>query len=226
MVNQIALTFIFLVAFIMLLTFTELTYRRLGLKGEITRKFAHFTATLSTITFPYLFTDHWYVLVLAVFFFALLFFSRHGTQLKSIHDIDRKSVGSYMLPAAIYLTFLIYLKTGAHEKLLFVLPIMVLAICDPVAGILGLNFQDYNHRIIIFGRTLKKTYLGSGSFLVSSFIISIFALYFNRMIFDLKTFWLALGIAVVSTLAELFSWRGTDNLFIPISVLIMLLLFL
>ncbi len=226
MVNQIALTFIFLVALILLLTFTELIYRRLGLKGEITRKFAHFTATLSTVTFPYLFSDHWYVLVLAIFFFLLLFVSRHGSQLRSIHDIDRKSVGSYMLPAAIYLTFLIYIKTGAHEKLLFILPMLVLAISDPVAGMLGLNFQDYNHRIKIFGKELKKTFLGSGSFLLSSFIISIFALYFNRMVFDLKTFWLALGIAVVSTLAEMFSWRGTDNLFIPLSVLLMLLLFL
>lgn len=226
MVNQIALTLIFLIAFILLLTFTELTYRRLGLKGEITRKFAHFAATLSTITFPYLFTDHWYVLILAIFFFLLLFISRHGTQLKSIHDIDRKSVGSYMLPAAIYLTFLIYIKTGEDEKLFFILPMLVLAICDPVAGILGLNFQNHNHRINVFGTKLKKTYLGSGSFLISSFIISIFALYFNRMIFDLKTFWLALGIAVLSTMAEMFSWRGTDNLFIPLSVLLMLLLFL
>jgi dolichol kinase len=46
------------------------------------------------------------------------------------------------------------------------------------------------------------------------------------MDFDLKTFWLALGIAVVSTLVELFSWRGTDNLLVPMSVLVMLLLFL
>ncbi|MDD4424694.1 MAG: phosphatidate cytidylyltransferase, partial [Mariniphaga sp.] len=66
----------------------------------------------------------------------------------------------------------------------------------------------------------------SGSFFVSGFIISIIALYFNRMIFDLKTFWLSLGIAVVSSLAELISWRGTDNLFIPISVLLVLIYFL
>jgi dolichol kinase len=46
------------------------------------------------------------------------------------------------------------------------------------------------------------------------------------MSFDLKTFWLAMGIAVVSTLVELFSWRGSDNLFIPMSVLLMLLIFL
>lgn len=224
MVNQIVLTFIFLIAIVSLLIFNELSYRRLGLSGEVTRKSAHFTATLSTVTFPYLFTDHWYVLVLSLFFFVLLYISRHGTQLKSIHDIARKSVGSYMLPLAIYLTFLISYKL--ENRFYFILPILILAICDPIAGILGLNMQKYNHQIVLFGHKLQKTTIGSGSFLISSFIISIIALYFNRMVFDLKTFWLALGIAVVSTLSEMFSYRGTDNLFIPLSVLLMLILFL
>ncbi|MBW6479416.1 MAG: hypothetical protein K0B37_08315 [Bacteroidales bacterium] len=224
MINQIALTFIFLVAITLLLVFTEMIYRRLEIKGEITRKFAHFTATLSTITFPYLFEDHWYVLFLAIVFFLILYISRNGVQLKSIHDIKRISIGSYLLPVSIYLTFLISLKL--EEKLLFILPILILAICDPMAGILGLEVHKYNHKIRIFGWKLKKTWLGSGSFLVSSFMISIIALYFNRMVLDVKTFWLALGIAVIATLAELISWRGSDNLFIPMSVLIVLVLFL
>jgi dolichol kinase len=222
--NQIALTFIFLIAITFLLIFNELVYRRLGLKGEITRKFAHFTATLSTITFPYLFNDHWYVLVLASIFFIVLFISRHGTQLKSIHDIDRKSAGSYLLPLSIYLTFLISIKLD--NKFFYILPILILAICDPMAGILGINLKNYNHKIQVLGYKTRKTWLGSGSFLMSSFIISLIALYFYRMVFDLKTFWLALGIAVVGTLIELFSGRGTDNLFVPLSVLLMLVVFL
>ncbi len=222
--NQIALTFIFLIAICLLLVFNELTYRRLELKGEITRKLAHFTATLATIPFPYLFSNHWYVLLLALFFFLLLFISRHGTQLKSIHDITRKSLGSYMLPLAIYLTFLVANKL--ENRFFFILPVLILAISDPIAGILGLNINRYNHRIVLFGHKFKKTWLGSGSFLVSSFMISIIALYFNRMVFDLKTFWLGLGIAVVSTVVEFFSYKGTDNLFIPLSVLLMLILFL
>lgn len=222
--NQITLTVIFLIAIILVLAFAELVYRRLGIKGEITRKLAHFTATLSTITFPYLFTDHWYVLVLALFFFLVLFVSRKGTQLRSINDIDRISVGSYLLPISIYLTFLISSKL--ENEFLYILPILVLAICDPIAGILGLNIKKNNHNIHIFGHKLKKTWLGSGSFLVSCFIISTIALYFYRMSFDLKTFWLAMGIAVVSTIVELFSWRGSDNLFIPMSVLLMLVIFL
>ncbi|HZH73135.1 MAG TPA: phosphatidate cytidylyltransferase [Mariniphaga sp.] len=222
--NQIALTFIYLIAIILLLVFTELIYRRLGLKGEVTRKIAHFTATLSTITFPYLYSSHWYVLILALIFFVILFISKHGTTLKSIHDITRKSMGSYLLPISIYLTF--YYAIRLENRFYYILPILILAISDPAAGIMGINMKIYNHRIRIFGHKLNKTILGSSTFFISSFLISIIALYFNRMVFDAKTFWLALTIAVVGTVVEMFSWRGSDNLFVPVSVLLMLVLFL
>jgi len=221
--NQIALTVIILAAIALLLIFNELVYRRLGLTGEITRKFAHFTATLSTITFPYLFNDHWYVLILASIFFLVLFISRNNTYLKSIHDIQRVSVGSYLLPVAIYLTFLIAFKLG--NMFLFILPMLVLAICDPVAGILGINLQQYNHRIKIYKWKLQKTWLGSLAFFVSCFVISVIALYFYEMHFDLKIFMVSVIIAITGTLAELFSWKGTDNLLIPMSVLLVLVLF-
>lgn len=221
---QIGLTVIFLFAFILLLTFVEMVYRRLGLDGEITRKFAHFAATLSTITFPYLFDDHWYVLSLAVIFFLLLFISRNHSYLKSIHDIKRISVGSYLLPVAIYLTFLV--SHLMNNDFLFILPMLVLAICDPVAGIMGINLQQYNHKIRIFTWKLQKTWLGTISFFVSCFLINIVALYFNQMRIDLEILWVAVVISVVSSVVELISWKGTDNLLIPMSVLLVLVFML
>ncbi len=222
--NQAGLAIVFLIAFSLLLVFNEMVYRRLHLKGEITRKFAHFTATLSTITFPYLFDDHWYVLILAIVFFILLFTSRNTKLLKSIHDIDRISAGSYLLPLAIYLTFLV--SRMLNDNLFFILPMLVLAICDPVAGILGINLEEYNHNIRILKWKLDKTWLGSFSFLVSCFIVSFIALYFHQMTFDLKIFWLSLIISATGTIAEMFSWKGSDNLFIPMSVLLILVIFL
>lgn len=222
--NQIGLTVIFLVAISLLLVFNEMIYRRLGLKGEITRKFAHFTATLSTITFPYLFTDHWYVLFMAVSFFILLFVSRHRTYLKSIHDIQRISIGSYLLPVSIYLTFLV--SHQLENKFLFILPMLVLAICDPVAGILGINLQQYNNNIKLFGRQLQKTWLGSLSFFISCFVISLIALYFNQEQINLRIFLIAFTVTFVSTIAEMLSWKGSDNLLIPISVLLVLVVLL
>jgi dolichol kinase len=224
MVNIIVLAFVYLVGISLLLIFNELNYRRLKIKGEFTRKFAHFTATLAVVPFPYIFTSHWYVLVLASLFCAVLFITHQIKQLKSIHDIERKSIGSYLLPLSIYVTFLI--SDLSDDKFIFMLPMLILAISDPMAAILGINIVNYNGKIKIFGRKLSKTYLGSGAFFVSSFIISLIAFYFHFKVFDLKTFWLALIIAVTGTLAELISWRGSDNLTIPLSIVLVLVLFL
>ncbi len=224
MLNIIVLSFIYLIGIGILLVFNELNYRRLKIKGEITRKFAHFAATLAVVPFPYIFPSHWYILALAAIFFAVLFFSQFSTQLNSIHDIDRKSIGSYLLPVSIYLTFLI--SDLSDNKFIFILPMLILAISDPMASILGMNIINYNGKIRIFGHKLSKTYLGSGAFLLSSLVISVIAFYFHFHLFDSKTFWLAILIAVTGTLAELISWRGSDNLSIPLGVMLVLVLFL
>lgn len=224
MTNIIVISILYLVGISLLLIFNELNYRRLKVKGEFTRKFAHFTATLAVVPFPYIFPSHWYVLILASIFFAVLFITHQIKQLRSIHDIERKSMGSYLLPLSIYVIFLI--SDLSDNKFVFILPMLILAISDPMAAVLGANIENYNGKINVFGRKLTKTYLGSGAFFTSSFIITIIAIYFHFKVFDLKTFLLAFTIAITGTLAELISWRGSDNLTIPLNVVIVLVLFL
>ena len=222
--NILLVAFVYLIGIVILLAFNELNYRRLDVKGEYTRKFAHFTATLAVIPFPYIFTSHWYVFVLGVLFFVALYVTQFSKQLKSIHDIERKSIGSYLLPFSIYTTFLI--SNLLENKFIYILPLLILAICDPMAAILGMNIKKYNGRIKIFGHKLNKTWLGTGAFLLTSFIISVIALYFHHELFNMKTFWLAFVVAVTGTLSELISWRGSDNLTIPLSIVLVLVVFL
>lgn len=219
--NTITLTIVYFIAIILLLAFNELNYRKFKMKGEFTRKFAHFAATIAVVPFPYIFDSHWYILVLASVFFIALFVTQRIKQLNSIHDIQRKSMGSYMLPLAIYTTFL--LSDKLDNKFIYILPMLILGISDPMAAIVGMSLTKNNHKIVLLGIRTKKSLYGSATFLVTSFIISIIALYFNRGMFDFKTFWLALVIAIASTLSELISWRGSDNLTIPWSVALILL---
>ncbi|GAO28619.1 diacylglycerol/polyprenol kinase family protein [Geofilum rubicundum] len=219
--NILLLAFFYLIGISLLLLFNEMNYRRLNLKGEVTRKFAHLTATLATVPFPYIFDSPWYVLALAVLFFLALLITQHSKYLKSIHDIQRKSIGSYLLPLGIFLSF--YLSWHFEHKFLHILAMLILAISDPAAALLGLNVEKFNGQIKLIGHRFDKTWLGSAAFFSSSLIISLIALYFNRELFDIKTFYVALSVALVSTLAELFSWRGSDNLTIPLSVILVLL---
>uniref|UniRef100_UPI003217EFD5 diacylglycerol/polyprenol kinase family protein n=1 Tax=uncultured Draconibacterium sp. TaxID=1573823 RepID=UPI003217EFD5 len=224
MENTITLSIVYFVAIILLLAFNELNYQRLKVKGEITRKFAHFTATVAVVPFPYIFSSHWYVLILAFIFFVALFITQYSKQLKSIHDIERKSIGSYLLPMSIYITFL--MSDLLDNKFIYILPMLVLGICDPMAAIVGMGMKKNNHEIKIFGINTGKSLFGTGAFFITSFVISIIALYFNRGVFDLKTFWVGLIVAMVSSLSEMISWRGSDNLTIPVSIAFTLLLLL
>src|SRR5690606_2649605 len=128
-------------------------------------------ATLATLPFPYLFESHWVVLGLAILFALVLFVSQRIRQLDSIHDVSRPSFGSFLLPISIYLTFLIYTFSG--YPLLYVLPISVLAVCDPVAAIVGMSFSRKNIRWSLPGHSTDKTVLGSLGFFVSCFLICI-----------------------------------------------------
>jgi len=222
--NVLIISIIYFIGIAILLIANELYYRYLGVKGEYSRKFAHITATLATLPFPYIIPSHWYILVLALLFFAVLYVTQRSTFLNSIHDIRRRSVGSYLLPVSIYITFLI--SSILDSKILFILPMLILAICDPVAAIVGMSVKRFNKNIQIGGYILQKTWLGSAGFLVSSFIITIIALYLHLGALNLKTIYISLMVGAVGTLAELVSWRGSDNLTIPLSVLLILRFFI
>ena len=221
--NTIILAFIYLIGITLLLVVNEMGYRKLKIKGEVSRKIAHVVSTLSVLPFPYLFPSHWYVLVMAFIFFLVLFITQYKTQLKSIHDIDRKSIGSYLLPLSIYITFLI--AEHFNSKLIFILPMLILAISDPVAAIVGLSLKKYNHRIRIFGMDTGKSMFGSGAFFLSSFVLCLLAYCYSRGVCDVVALSLSLIVAFASTLGELFSWHGSDNLSVPLSVILVLLTF-
>ena len=222
--NASILAFIYLLGIALLLAFNEITYRRLHVKGEISRKFAHFLATLAVVPFPYIFTSHWYVLMLAVIFFLVLFITQRGTQLKSIHDIERKSIGSYLLPLSIYIGFLIQEFYG--NKFYYILPMLILGICDPMAALVGISLEKYNHKIKLFGIQTGKSLFGSLAFFITCLVISLIALNYKIGVFDARTFFLSFLIAIAGTLGELLSWRGSDNLSIPLSVILVLRIFM
>lgn len=222
--NVLIISIIYFVGIFILLIANELYYRHLGIKGEYSRKFAHITATLATLPFPYIIPSHWYILVLALIFFVVLYLTQRSTFLNSIHDIRRRSIGSYLLPASIYLTFLISSKLDS--KILFILPMLILAISDPVAAITGMSVKKYNKNVQIAGYTLQKTWLGSAGFLVSSFIITIIALYIHFGTINLKTIYISLVVGLIGTIAEMLSWRGSDNLSIPLGVQLVLIFLL
>lgn len=212
-------TGILAIAFLILFGFAELLYHRYKLKAEITRKIVHVSTGLITLLFPPMIGNHWLVLVLCGSFLLILLASFPLKILPSINAVSRKTSGSILYPVVVYSCFLIFQH---YDNLIFYyIPILTLALCDPIAALVGKKFP-YG-RYSTFGHT--KTISGSLGFFVSATALSMVLIFTMTSLTPATGIALACVIAFTTTIAEAFSHAGLDNLTIPGTALGLLWIF-
>lgn len=217
MINTLILAGCYLVLF----TLGELFYHVFRVKVELTRKFVHVGTGLLALLFPILLDSHWWVLLLCTSFGILLICSLRFDLLKSINAIDRKSVGSLAYPIAVYGCYLAYTHQQG-QVVYYYLPILILAISDPLAALSGKKWPLGSYNIM----GAHKTATGSVTFFVSAFLITFavwpygysYSLHSDRVLASIV-------IALSATVAEALSRDGYDNITIPIAVALALALY-
>ena len=220
MINQLLYTLLFLTGFWSIIYLSELLYNKLSVSAEITRKIAHVLATLSSLSFLLLFQSHWYVLIIAIACFLLLFISSKKDIYKSINSVERETSGSYILPVSIYLLYLTF--ELMDDKKYFILPILILGISDPLAGLAGSSLNKKTKQIKVWGYNFQKTYLGSALFFLTTLVLSVWVFYyFNFLSQDILI--LGFYFAFVTTIVEMVSKRGLDNITVPLATVVLLL---
>jgi len=195
------------IAFLMLFAFAEILRKKLNTSSKWTRKIVHSGTGLLTMTFPIVLANHWEVLVLCSSFFTLLILCNKKSLLQSINDVQRKTYGAYLFPVSVYSCFL--LQANMANPQLFYVPLLVLAIADPAAAIVGQRFPVGRYHIM--GH--QKTLVGSIAFASTALLILTIAG------FNIQG---ALTIALLSSLSEALSKDGWDNLTIPMTVALVL----
>lgn len=206
--NTIVLSGMFLVLF----AIAELLYHKASFKGETTRKIVHIFTGVFTMLFPLWLENHWQVLILCSSFAIILITSRKLNFLKSINDIDRKSEGSVLFPLVVYLTYVGY--TYENQMVFYYLPILTMAICDPIAAIVGMKYPLKQYKI----GAAHKSIGGSIGFLLSCVVLTDIGLAFGFGIDIMRAYELILPAAIISVfamLAEAVSSKGWDNFTIP-----------
>jgi dolichol kinase len=196
----------FIAGYPMLILFCEFLNRKLHIESEYTRKIAHILSVLVALTFPLIFADYRFVLAFC-FLCAIAFFIANRTKiLYSIDGVERETGGSYFLALGVGISY--YLSVIFENEVLYNLPLIILAISDPLAGILGGKISS---KQLINSKTLA----GSLSFFVSTLIISVMYLCKTecRNIIGLSLF-----ISFIATLIELLSPKGSDNMTVPTTV--------
>jgi dolichol kinase len=210
LIHVILLSFYFLFLF----GSAEFLLYKANWKPESTRKWVHFGTGILTFLFPVMLSNHGWVLLLCSSFAILLTLSMKFNFLKSINGVDRITWGSLCFPLSVYLCFVAYQMQ--HNTLYFYLPMLILAVSDPMAALVGKATQWRPYTV--FGQI--KTLGGSLAFFTTTFILGvIFHVGFNHELFSSKASVILL-VALISTLAEAFSTKGWDNVSIPMSVII------
>lgn len=191
--------------------------RKKGFDVEVTRKFVHFAGAFTTLFFPFLFSTHWAVLALAFAFGLIMFITKKFGWLQSVHAVERKSEGAIYHPMAVYFCFLY--SEFIHQPWFYVIAIMVLAISDASAALVGKN---YGSRAFIVEPGSKKSLEGSICFFLSAFLITHLTLLLATDMGRLESVLVAVLISIIVTIFEGVSLKGTDNLFVPIGIMFIL----
>lgn len=205
--------------FLALFGLAEILYHFGKVRAEWTRKIVHIGTGLLTLLFPVMLGSHWQVLFLCASFLVILLASLKFGWLPSINAIDRFSFGSILFPIIVYVLFLVFQRVG-KGLIVFYLPILILAICDPVAALVGKRLPFGKYRIMGCG----KSAAGSLAFFFSALLVTaVTVLAFQNVRSEML---LILLVPSIATAAEGLGVKGMDNFTIPASVVLTLCLIL
>ncbi|MDR1812643.1 MAG: hypothetical protein LBQ87_07440 [Candidatus Fibromonas sp.] len=184
---------------------------------EYTRKLVHLGSGFVSLSFGFLFSSHWSVLILCILFVALMLATRSLGFLKAVHAIRRNSYGVLYFPLATYLTFLLSWLAG--KPLFYFIAIAVLSTSDTIAALVGgrYGFNQYQTE------GDRKSLEGSAMFFLSCYLIVHVTLLLGTDISRINSVLAAFWVALLATLFEAISIRGADNFWIPLGTFYLLL---
>ena len=200
------------------------------LDPEIGRKLVHISLGLYCLTFPYVFSSAWEVFAtcgLAVGVFLLA----RGTMRQSLggglHAVKRTSYGELLFAVSVALLFWLkdghFVSVSMHHKaqigpVLYMLPILILTLCDAASAVVG---SRYGKRKFVIEEGAKSVE-GVVVFAVTAWLLSLIVLLLLTDIGRSEIVLLAFIAAAFGALLEAASWRGLDNLFIPLGLYFLL----
>ncbi len=204
------------IVFLLIFALAEIFHYGLGWETEKTRKFAHFSGGIVALSFSYVLSSHWSVLFLCIAFVAIILISKKKNLLKSIHCVDRESEGGVYHPIAVYLTFLT--ASMLKQPIFYIISILVLSVSDALAALVGKKYGFKLYQVQEDNKSLE----GSFIFFSTTFLVIHLCLLLFTQVGRLESVLTALLIAIVVTVFEAVSLKGSDNIFVPLVTLFIL----
>ncbi|MDD3609981.1 MAG: hypothetical protein PHI49_09545 [Halothiobacillaceae bacterium] len=181
---------------------------------ELPRKLMHVLMGLVAAGFPWLFDSVWPVLVLAAASMIALWLVRAGRAGTAglqgvLHGVGRVSWGELLFPAGVAAVFVL----ADGNALLYSVPILILALADALAALIGLRYGQMRFTTLDGQKSLE----GSIAFFVVTFLCVHVALLLFTDTGRAESLLIGLILGLLVMMFEAIAWRGLDNLFIPLA---------
>ncbi|WP_412063367.1 hypothetical protein [Rubrivirga sp. IMCC45206] len=196
---------------------------RRGLGAVATQKALHAAMSAVALSLPWLFDADWPLAVLAAVAVATVLAIRFIPALRQsvghvLHD-GAASIGDVSFPLAVWALYVL----ADGSAVLYSIPILLLGIASPVAGLVA-----ERHDVARFDDDEDKSQEGAVAFLFVAFLCVHVPLLLFTPVGRAEALWIGAIVAVLATIVETVSWRGLNNLFVPLgayAVLVRLLTF-
>jgi dolichol kinase len=197
--------------------------QRHGWGPEVSRKSVHVAIGLYAMLLPVIFQQVWPVVALLIVALGIMVWLRlpgvrTGGLGATIHSVQRSSWGDIWLALAIGFVFL----RSEGEYILFGLPMAIITLSDSAAALTGSAYGRARFQV----EAGLKSWEGVVAFFMVSVIVALVMLLLLTDAPRVNIVVLAFAIAGFGAIVEAVSWRGLDNLFVPIGIHFFLLGFL
>lgn len=175
---------------------------------EASRKYAHIMLCNWWFIAMYFFDNVWAASIVPATFIVINFISYKFNLIKSMERTNQDGLGTvYYAISLLVLTILSYCVF--HNPEVGLVGVLVMGYADGFASVMGLNIKSKKFKI---GKAQKSI---AGCIAMATFTFLIFSIF---LAVNAVAFWAfkAIVIAMVLTIIEAVSIKGTDNLTVPI----------
>lgn len=202
--------FIALVGVCLLVVTGEYLRRVHLLHAEVTRKFIHISVASFAASWPF-FMEWNQIYLVSMLMFVGIVLSRFMHLFGAIHGVKRRTWGELFFAMSIGICAVL-----GQNPWGFAAAMLVMGVADGFAALVGTLLDD-THRYKVFGHFKSRE--GTITFFVISLIILVACASLGGLS---PTFIKMLSLAGLATLLENISAGGTDNLFVPLAIVVLI----
>lgn len=223
---ELSLVPVVIIGILMLMTTVKITAAHFEIGAETQRKIVHVAVGTSSLFFPYVFSGPLPVVLLTGCAMVIMFSLRYRKKRAAISDgvsgglsdvlysVQRSSFGEIYLALAV--VFLFFLSTG--QPILYVLPLLVITLSDTASALIGTSYGRLRFPV----EDGIKSFEGVVAFFTVTWICAMIVLLLMSDTARLNVIVLSFLIAAFCALVEADSWRGLDNIFVPVGAYLLL----